>query len=541
MTLCQGAGKILFFSLFLLLTSAYLLGTSTLVHSEPQEAAKAMDQEARAGLGLMQAVQVTLYQQPEVLIQQQEVESSRGNLRMEAGMFDPNFTSSFLYQTNEYASTYWQQELYGIGDRNFTSTGSTVGLETKSRYGFSFGPSLGVTRSHGITDYLMPTSYNQTIVAFSVNVPLLKGMGKEAADAKEMAAMEELEASTLDLEQTISQSVMNTTQAYWGYLSALRQFEVFREMETDAGQTLDAIRELVKGDERPASDLDPFEANLAQKTSQRINSEQTLFEAKQNLGLAMGLAYTAIDDLPLPKDAFPDTVSGGGISNIMNPDALFQEALRKRPDFLALKKRENAAKIILTAAKNNVLPQLDINAGVGYAGLENGGEVSDYLKSLGKNVTGANYQAGIQFSYPFGNNEAEGLVVQRRSNVQMVVIRTRDLARKINSGILVAVQALWRTLRELRETRNSIAHYRKAVSSEQIKFSMGMASVMDVINMQDRLRDVRLSEVTQMNRFADAVVRLGFETGTLVMAEGDTYRIEMKNLTSPWSTKGTGR
>jgi len=133
------------------------------------------------------------------------------------------------------------------------------------------------------------------------------------------------------------------------------------------------------------------------------------------------------------------------------------------------------------------------------------------------------------------------LVVQRRSNVQKVEIRTRDLARKINSGILVAVQALWRTLRELRETRNSISHYRKAVSSEQIKFSMGMASVMDVINMQDRLRDVRLSEVTQMNRFADAVVRLGFETGTLVMAEGDTYRIEMKNLTSPWSTKGTGK
>lgn len=540
MTLCQGAGKPLFFSLFLLFVSAYLLSTSTLVYSEPREAAKSMTQETRAGLGLMQAVQVTLYQQPEVLIQQQEVEISRGNLRMEAGVFDPNLTSSFLYQTNEYAPTYWQNELYGIGDRNYTTTGSSVGLETKSRYGFSFGPSVGVTRSHGITDYMMPTSYNQAIVAFSVNVPLLKGMGKEAADADEMAAMEELEASTLDLEQTLSQSVMNTTQAYWNYLAALRQFEVFQEMEKDAGQTLDAIRHLVKGDERPASDLDPFEANLAQKTSQRINSEQTLFEAKQNLGLAMGLAYGAIDNLPLPTDVFPDTESVRPASNNMNPDALFQEALRNRPDFLALKKRESAANIILVAAKNNVLPQLDINAGVGYAGLENGGEVSDYVRSLGKNVTGANYQAGIQFSYPFGNNQAEGLVVQRRSDLQKVVIRSRDLARKINSGILVAVQAMWRTLRELRETRNSIAHYRKAVSSEQIKFSMGMASVMDVINMQDRLRDVRLSEVSQMNRFADAVVQLGFETGTLVMAEGDTYRIEMKNLTSPWSKKGSG-
>ncbi len=133
MTLFQGALKILFFLLFLPLAWAYLFGTSSLVYSEPQEAAKSMNPEAQAGLGLMQAVQVTLYKQPEVLIQQQEVASSRGNLQMEAGMFDPNLTSSFLYQTNEYAPTYWQNELYGVGDRSYTTTGSSVGLQTKSR------------------------------------------------------------------------------------------------------------------------------------------------------------------------------------------------------------------------------------------------------------------------------------------------------------------------------------------------------------------------------------------------------------------------
>ena len=197
MPLLQGVRRIFFFLLFLNIESACIFGISSLVYSEPLEAVKSMGQESRTGLGLMQAVQVTLYQQPAVLIQQQEVESSRGNLQMEAGMFDPSLTSSFLYQTNEYAATYWQQELYGIGDRSYTTTLSSAGLETKSRYGFSFGPSVGVTRSHGITDYLMPTSYNQAIVAFTVNVPLLKGMGKEAADAGEMAAMEELEAGML--------------------------------------------------------------------------------------------------------------------------------------------------------------------------------------------------------------------------------------------------------------------------------------------------------------------------------------------------------
>ena len=527
------ARKIPYF-LLILIVSPFCFGFPvSIAQSEAASRSGPETAGTKTGIGLMQAVQVTLYQQPAVLIQQQEVENARGNLQMEGGAFDPALTTSFDYQVNTYAATYYENLLYGIGNRTYTSTASSIGLQKMTRYGFSFGPSVGITRSHGITDYMIPTSSNQAIVSFTVNVPLLKGRGMDAADADEMAAREELEAGRLDLEQTISQSVLNTTQAYWRYLEALLQLRVLKQMETDSRQTLEATRQLVSGDEQPASDLQTFEADLAQKISQRVAGEQTLFEARQNLGLAMGLAYGAIDSLPLPGDAFPDSVTGATPSIHMNPDALFQESLSKRADYRALKKRENAARILLTAAQKNVLPQLDINAGVGYAGLQNGGEVNDYIQSLSKNMTGANYQAGITLTYPFGNNEAEGLVIQNRSSLHKAMIQTRDLERKINSGIQVAVQALYQTLRELRETRNSIAHYTKAVKNEQIKFGMGMASVLDVINMQDRLRNVRMGEVSQMNQFAGAVAQLGYQTGTLVEADGDGYRIEMKNLTAP--------
>jgi len=488
-----------------------------------------------SGLGLMQAVQITLYEQPAVLISRQDVVRSRGNLQTEAGVFDPALTSSFDYQVNAYAPTYYENYLYGIGDRTYTTTQSSIGLQKKTRYGFSFGPSVQIARSHGITDYMLPTSSNQSIVFFTVNVPLLKGRGKEAADADEMAAEENLKASILDLEQTISESVLKTTQAYWQYLSAQRALAVLKQMEEDARKTLNDTRELVEADQQPASDLETFEANLAQKISERVAGEQVLFQARQDLGLAMGLAYGAINSLPLPADPFPDAETRSTTPIIMNPDALFQKAVTKRADFLALKKKENAARILLTASKNNVLPQLDINAGVGYAGLQDGGDFNEYFQSLGKNATGANYQAGITLTYPFGNNAAEGQVLQQRADLQEAVIQTRDLERKINSGIQVAVQALWRALRELKETRSSVTHYQQAVKNEQIKFTMGMASVLDVINIQDRLRNVRLSEVRQMGKYADAVVQLGYETGTLVAADGDGYRIEMSHLTAPTS------
>lgn len=486
----------------------------------------------------MQAVQVTLFRQPAVLIQQQEVVASEGALQEEAGPFDPTFRGSFDYTVDQLAPIYWERELYGIGDKTYTTTGSSVSLEKMTRYGISFGPGVDVTRSHGVSEILIPTSSTRSNVFFTVSVPLLKGLGKAATDADEMAAQEELEASKLELEQTVSDSVLNTTTAYWAYLEALMQLRVLRKMEAAARRTLKETRLLVQGDEVPASDVEPFEANLAQKTSQRVEGEQKLFEARQDLGLAMGLAYGSIDNLPLPTDSFPDSQRDKTPLINSNPDALFQEALLKRADFRALKKREQAARILLTAAVQNVLPQLDVNLGVGYAGLEDGGEVDDYFKSLGNNVPGVNYSAAVTLTYPFGNNEAEGLVVRRRSSLNKVIIQIRDIERKINSGIVVAVQAIRRTLKELSETRSSIAHYTKAVKNEQMKFSMGMASVLDVINMQDRLRNARLTEISQMSTFADAVVELGYQTGSLVVADSEGYRIEMKSLTDPWPAKG---
>jgi len=493
------------------------------------------------GLSLIEAVRDTIQKQPDVLLQQQEVEVSKGALQIEAGEFDAALSSTFNYQTSKYAPTYWENKLYEIGDRTYTSTAASVEVEKKTRYGISFGPSVDVNRTHGISDYMIPTSSNQAIVFFNLNVPLLKGRGEDATGAQEMAAAVEIEASQLDLEHTIALSVEQTTVAYWNYLEAQMQLKILKNMEEDSRQTLENMKQLVKGDDRPASDLDTFEADLADKISQRIAGEQNIFEARQDLGLAMGLAYEAIDDLPLPKDTFPDPRKNKSPLIKLGPAKLFEKARNNRADYLSMKKREAEARILLVAATNNLLPQLDINGGIGYAGLEDGGNVDDYFKSIGNKLTGANYSAGITLTFPFGNNEAKGLHLQQRSRLRKAVIQTGNLERKIRSDIVVAFQAILRTSRELKETRRSVKHYRTAVSNERTKFGMGMASVLDVINIQNFLRNTMLSEVRKMNSYAAAVVDLRYQTGALITTHGDGYRVEMEQLISPPQVGGETR
>lgn len=493
---------------------------------------------AGKGLFLMEAVRDTLVMQPNVLIQQENVLTSEGQLQIQSGEFDAGLTSSFLYTRYGTAVDEYEAEAIEATNRTYLTTEATLGIQKLTRYGISFGPSVDVTRSHGVSDYLVNSSSNQATVNFGVTVPLLNGLGRDATGADEMAAEAQLEASRLQLKNTLSNSVAQTAIAYWSYLEAQMGLEIMRQMESDSRKALEDMRLLVKGEQQPASGLDTLEADLSNKISDRIAAEQALFVARQNLGLAMGLAYEAIDSLPLPADPFPDAVYGITPTLRLNPEQLFKAALTRRGDYLALRSQEKAARILLTSAVNNLLPQLNINAGVGYTGLQDGGEVDNFFQSLGSNMDGANYSAGITLTVPLGNNAAEGLLVQRRSSVKKAGINTRNLERNIRSGIIVAIQALGNATKELLEMRRSVKYYSTAVSNEKIKFSMGMASVLDIINIQNFLRNARLSEVTKRNNYAAALVNLSYQTGSLIVSDGENYQVAADRLTSPPATGG---
>ena len=65
---------------------------------------------------------------------------------------------------------------------------------------------------------------------------------------------------------------------------------------------LEKIKILIEDEERPESDIDQLFANLASKRTNRIRAEQNLLEAKQALGIAMGLSVDEISSSPLPAD-----------------------------------------------------------------------------------------------------------------------------------------------------------------------------------------------------------------------------------------------
>jgi outer membrane protein len=488
-------------------------------------------QAKKTGLGLMQSISTTLSLQPSIELGRLDVESSRGTLEEEGGQFDPTLNASFSYGFENIPLPETEAAEVGADVERQETITSKIGVTKKTRSGITFTPTLEVERVSGLnTSTLQESTPSNTVVTFALNIPLLKGLGVEATGAEELAAKEDLEASKLDLAHTASQSVLNTTLAYWDYLAARKKLLIMREMEASASKSLKDMRLMVANDAAPASNLETLKANLAAKTADRVAAAQDLYSSRQGLGLAMGLAYKAIDDLALPSQPFPEPAMPKKFS--IDQGALLKQAREQRKDLAALKTKGKSAKILLVSAENSLLPRLDLNLKAGYQGLAEGSEFSEYVGSIVQRTEGPNYGAGLKFQMPFYNAEARGILLQRNSALRKNLIDVSNLDRKIRSKIVVEVQALVRSMVELYQTRLAVKNYLVAVKNEKIKLRRGFSTVIDVMNLEDRLRDSMTDEVTRHGNFAQALARLRYETGNLITwQKGTQYSVDVGRLT----------
>jgi outer membrane protein TolC len=194
-----------------------------------------------------------------------------------------------------------------------------------------------------------------------------------------------------------------------------------------------------------------------------------------------------------------------------------QRSLTRRADYQSALRTEQATATLLTAARNQVKPQLDLNLEAGYTGLDEGSQFRRFYGALDPwTAPGPNLLATLRMEWPFGNNAAKGLLVQRQASHQQSLTRSQDLVRTITSGIAVALNELERAMDETRRAREAVELYQRAVGNEREKLHLGSSTVLDVINVADRYANSRLRLNAAQARYANALARVRFETGQWV-------------------------
>jgi outer membrane protein TolC len=413
-----------------------------------------------------------------------------------------------------------------------TTIASSVALPKRFRSGVVVTPRVDIERSQ-LSD-IPGALTNRASVGLDATVPLLRDRGEGAAAAGEGAAHRVLDAAVLDARHSAATSVLAVVVAYWSDLAAEQRLEVYRSSELRASQLVDDTRRLVDADERPAADLDQLMANLALKRAVRLTGEQASMEAREQLAIAMGMELDAADLLPRATTGFPearlDSIRRDEAMERRADPASWADALGRRADLAALRARRDAAEMQVGAARNGLLPRLDLQVGLGYQGIASERGFGGAFSSLYRNVPGLDASVQLSYELPFGSLAARGEALRSAAASDQLRIREAELARQIASGVRVAHAALRHGREALLASRAAVALSREAVENEKRKFQLGMSTLFDVILAEDALTNARLGEIAGEQAYAVAIARLRYESGVILDSNSEAPRVNAASL-----------
>lgn len=466
------------------------------------------------GLSLLDAVEATLERDPNIALSRSQVSASRGAWLSSQGRFDPELSSSLDRDHSEIPVDAERSSESTLLSQSFTLTQLLRGGQTLT-------PSLVLQREE-----LSGADLNEATLSFTFRQPLLRGRGREATAAAEMAAERRYEASRLDLAHTVALRLLTVVRQYWSYRAAAFNLEILHATEASSRELLATTGKLIAADLTPAAEIVQLEADLAFKESNRLAGERTLFAARMALGLEIGLDPDEILALPLAGDPFPE-IDPDAVPRAITAVELRDLALARRADLRAANERLKASEILLASADNALEPQLDLVFTPSYSGLVAGDDASDFFSPIYRNVPGLSTSLGLRLAWPIANRQAEGAYLQaeeaRRQDVLRVVLFEKD----IGAQVAVALDAVRQSAFQVERAATAVELFARAVSNEAKKLRAGSSTLIDLINQRDRLTAAQQQGSAARLVLAQALADLRFQTGSLLDSDGDSGSVSL--------------
>ena len=334
--------------------------------------------------------------------------------------------------------------------------------------------------------------------------PLLRGFGPNAAFYDLRVSRRSREGQERQYEMERQRLAVDVTRSYYQVIQQ-------RQLLAVARQSLDRSESLRRASTARlevglVSKLDVYRAELqASQAQESMVRAETSLEAELEhfrtlLGLSPGDALQP-EALTLPEDVVDD---------IEPLEVLTQRALESRLDLLETRDQVGDARRSASLARQNLLPQLDLNLGVTQFGTGT---------TYGNAFHSAERQVNLFFStsYPLerSNEAANRAVAQLDVSSRERTLRQRQL--DLEAEVRGAV-------RELQRIRKSIELQKKGVEVAEaqrrlatLRYQRGLASNFDVVDAEGSLVVARSALVGLLTSYQVARVDLMRVTGTLAV------------------------
>lgn len=340
-----------------------------------------------------------------------------------------------------------------------------------------------------------------TTLSSELSQPLLSGAGLDVNLAGLRQARLDFDAGRLNLRNAIGGTITIVILAHRSLNLAQIEIDVAERALQRAKEQKDVNQKLFAAGRIARFDLVQNDAEIARLEVNLSSTQLNLDNARRNLLELLDLETRA-------------TVIAGDSTTDRDIEVTVESALEiayaHRADFLGAQLSDQAIKLGLEVAKSEERWGLDAVVGADYqSGLYRSGIEDD---------TG--YRAGLRLNIPFGDVARQQSVRQARLSIEQNELSLIELTQSIETEI-VNVIANIETLKKqiaLAERAEKLAG--DQLSVERLKFSRGLSSTLDVINLEDALLEAQRATFGAKVGYSNALTELDQALGTTTASWG---------------------
>jgi outer membrane protein len=424
--------------------------------------------------------------------------------------FDPTFYTNWQGQqqfpqgviANQLTPPEVRSYVLSTGFKQDTDIGTQLDVHVQSqKQDFFSQSSFSTARIRG-------KSWDQQVV-FQIKQPLLRDFGGQVNRARIVIARNDQKISRLDARDSLEKVLQKIEEVYWSLVSAEQDLRIQEKLLHDAETTMDI---LIK---RAANDVNMFQVSQAREAVETRNyvgerARAQVVELSNQLKSLMndpdypvaGSTLILPADLPLTvpvKLALPDQIA---------------IALQNRLELLQQNLRIDSARIIINAARNNLLPRLDIVANIGYEGFDF--TFSDSLDSFNDGQL-INWGLGFQFEVPIGNRSARAIEARTLLQHTQAIVEWQRQAEQVAFDVKTAMHAIETAWLEAVAAQRAVFAAEDVLSNLQKLEDTGQPLTPEWVRLK---LDQQVTWGIDMSRFNQALADYNLALANLEKAKG---------------------
>lgn len=489
-------------------------------------------QQPFVGLSLNDAIGMALSKNTDIAVAAANVRIASYQIEAAKGAYDVRFqiVPSVRHDKQAPQNAFFSGPNFGAIEQNTQSVNTGVNglIQNGGNY------SLTYTRSR-VDDNTLINSFNPYYLSSlnaALNLPLLKGRGITDQQRTLQLAVVNASVNSSQALTSVSTDVASVENAYWDLVSAWRNVAIQEDALKQAILQQQSNVRLARAGQ--AANIDAVESS-----TQVAVYQDNVFAALQAVSqLQNQLKSLILNDPadPIWRANILPTSPVQQLPAIAPLDQLLSQALQNRPEVTQIAALQQQAGINLAYARNQALPQVDVNLGYqtnGFAGIPNAAVpsfgpgpaatpppylVGQYGTAFSNMSKFPAYQAGVTISTPIGNHTAKADLAIAQEQQRIAALQGTGIKERIEFEVRNAAQNYQSALSRLYAARQARQNAEQVYASELRKFRNGASTTFLVLQRQIELVQDEGRELQAQTNFNKAIVELQRVDGSILSA-----------------------